>query len=88
MNFIEYLKNRFRYIILSIIIIGLIDIYLFAIDILENYFEELIYLNFIIVIIILAFIICDYIDWKNNYKILYESLEENKDMDESLIDGK
>ena len=79
MNFIEYLKNRFRYIILSIIIIGLIDIYLFAIDILENYFEELIYLNFIIVIIILAFIICDYIDWKNNYKILYESLEENKD---------
>ena len=47
MNFIEYLKNRFRYIILSIIIIGLIDIYLFAIDILENYFEELIYLNLI-----------------------------------------
>ena len=48
MNFIEYLKNRFRYIILSIIIIGLIDIYLFAIDILENYFEELIYLNLLL----------------------------------------
>lgn len=88
MNFIEYLKNRFRYVILSIIIIGLIDIYLFAINILENYIEELIYLNFIIMIIILAFVICDYISWKNNYKSLYESLEENKEVDETLIGGK
>ncbi len=51
MKIVEYLKERFKYIILFIIIISIIDIYLFAIDIFKHQYEELLYLNFLILII-------------------------------------
>jgi len=85
---IEYLKDRFKYIILFIIIISIIDIYLFAIDIFKHQYEELLYLNFLILIISFIFFIIDYINLKNKYKDILRCLENNKDIDTYLISGK
>ncbi|WLD29395.1 hypothetical protein CDIFMA2_32860 [Clostridioides difficile] len=43
---VKYLKDRFKYIVLFLIIISIINIYLFAINIFENQYVELIYLDF------------------------------------------
>ena len=88
MKIIEYLKDRFKYIMLFIIIISIIDIYLFAIDIFKHQYEELLYLNFLILIISLIFFIIDYINLKNKYKDILRYLENNKDIDTYLISGK
>ena len=88
MKIVEYLKDRFKYIILFIIIISIIDIYLFAIDIFKHQYEELLYLNFLILIISFIFFIIDYINLKNKYKDILRCLEMNKDIDTYLISGK
>ena len=88
MKIVEYLKDRFKYIILFIIIISIIDIYLFAIDIFKHQYEELLYLNFLILIIIFIFFIIDYINLKNKYKDILRCLENYKDIDTYLIRGK
>lgn len=88
MKIVEYLKERFKYIILFIIIISIIDIYLFAIDIFKHQYEELLYLNFLILIISFIFFIIDYINLKNRYKDILRCLENNKDIDTYLISGK
>jgi len=85
---VEYLKDRFKYIILFIIIISIIDIYLFAIDIFKHQYEELLYLNFLILIISFIFFIIDYINLKNKYKDILRCLEIHKDIDTYLISGK
>jgi len=85
---IEYLKDRFKYIILFIIIISIIDIYLFAIDIFKHQYEELLYLNFLILIISFIFFIIDYINLRNKYKDILRCLENNKDIDSYLISGR
>ena len=88
MKIVEYLKDRFKYIILFIIIISIIDIYLFAIDIFKHQYEELLYLNFLILIITVLFFIIDYINLKNKYKDIIRCLEVNEDIDTYLISGK
>ena len=88
MKIAEYLKDRFKYIILFIIIISIIDIYLFAIDIFKHQYEELLYLNFLILIITVLFFIIDYINLKNKYKDIIRTLENHKDIDTYLISGK
>ena len=88
MKIVEYLKERFKYIILFIIIISIIDIYLFAIDIFKHQYEELLYLNFLILIISFIFFIIDYVNLKNRYKDILRCLENNKDIDTYLISGK
>ncbi|MBQ3421236.1 MAG: sensor histidine kinase [Romboutsia sp.] len=88
MKIVEYLKDRFKYIILFIIIISIIDIYLFAIDIFKHQYEELLYLNFLILIISFIFFIIDYINLKNKYKDILRCLEIHKDIDTYLISGK
>ena len=88
MKIIEYLKDRFKYITLFIILISIIDIYLFAIDIFKHQYEELLYLNFLILIITVLFFIIDYINLKNKYKDIIRCLEVNEDIDTYLISGK
>lgn len=88
MKIVEYLKDRFKYIILFIIIISIIDIYLFAIDIFKHQYEELLYLNFLILIIGFIFFIIDYLNLKNKYKDILRCLENYKDIDTYLISGK
>ena len=88
MKIVEYLKDRFKYIILFIIIISIIDIYLFAIDIFKHQYEELLYLNFLILIISFIFFIIDYINLKNKYNDILRCLENYKDIDTYLISGK
>ena len=88
MKIIEYLKDRFKYITLFIILISIIDIYLFAIDIFKHQYEELLYLNFLILIITVLFFIIDYINLKNKYKDIIRCLEGNEDIDTYLISGK
>jgi signal transduction histidine kinase len=83
----EYMKNRFKYITLFLIVISTINIYLFSINAFENKFSELIYLDFIVLLIIGAFFIVDYIQCKNKYKELYKCLDENDYIDEYLIKG-
>ena len=88
MKIAEYLKDRFKYIILFIIIISIIDIYLFAIDIFKHQYEELLYLNFLILIITVLFFMIDYINLKNKYKDIRRCLEVYEDIDTYLISGK
>lgn len=88
MKIIEYLKDRFKYITLFIIIISIIDIYLFAIDIFKKQYEELLYLNFLILIITVLFFIVDYVNLKNKYKDILRCLEVYEDIDTYLISGK
>ena len=88
MKIVEYLKDRFKYIILFIIIISIIDIYLFAIDIFKHQYEELLYLNFLILIISFIFFIIDYINLKNKYNDILRCLENYKEIDTYLISGK
>ena len=88
MKIVEYLKDRFKYIIFFIIIITIIDIYLFAIDIFKHQYEELLYLNFLILIISFIFFIVDYINLKNKYNEILRCLENHKDIDTYLIRGK
>lgn len=88
MKIVEYLKDRFKYIILFIIIISIIDIYLFAIDIFKHQYEELLYLNFLILIISFIFFIIDYINLKNKYNDIQKSIENYEDIDLYLIKGK
>ena len=87
MKIIEYLKDRFKYIILFIIIISIIDIYLFVIDVFKHQYEELLYLNFLILIISFVFFIIDYLKLKNKYKDILSCLENHKDIDSYLISG-
>ena len=88
MKIVEYLKDRFKYIILFIIIISIIDIYLFAIDIFKHQYEELLYLNFLILIIGFIFFIIDYINLKNKYKDIVRCLEVHEYIYTDLISGK
>ena len=88
MKIVEYLKDRVKYIVVFIIIISIIDIYLFAIDIFKHQYEELLYLNFLILIISFIFFIVDYINLKNKYKDIIRCLEVNEDIDTYLISGK
>lgn len=84
---VKYLKDRFKYIVLFFIIISIINIYLFAINIFENQYAELIYLDFLALLIIIVFFIVDYINFKNSYKDLCKCLENNDDIDNYLISG-
>lgn len=43
---VKYLKGRSKYIALPLVVVSIINIYLFAIDILKNRYSELIYLDF------------------------------------------
>lgn len=83
---VKYLKGRLKYIVLFLIIISIINIYLFAINIFENQCAELIYLDFLVSLIIIVFFIVDYINFKNSYKDLCKCLENNDDIDNYLIE--
>lgn len=87
MKRIEFLKDKFKYIIFFIIIITIVNIYLFSIDIFEKQYEELLYLNFLILIITLIFFIIDYINLKNKYRDIQKCIESNEDIDKYLIKG-
>lgn len=84
---VKYLKDRLKYIVLFLIIISIINIYLFAINIFENQYAELIYLDFLALLTIIVFFIVDYINFKNSYKDLCKCLENNDDIDKYLISG-
>ena len=44
---VKYLKGRSKYIALPLVVVSIINIYLFAIDIFKNKYSELIYLDFL-----------------------------------------
>ncbi|MCC0782517.1 sensor histidine kinase [Clostridioides sp. ES-S-0108-01] len=84
---VKYLKSRFKYIVLFFIIISIINIYLLAIDIFRDKYEELMYLDFLVLFIIVVFFVMDYINFRNIYKNLYNCLENSDEIDSHLIDG-
>ena len=88
MKIVEYLKDRFKYIVLFIIIISIFDIYLFVIDIFKHRYEELLYFIFLILIISFIFFIIDYINLKNKYKDILRCLDVYEEIDTYLISGK
>ena len=45
---VKYLKGRSKYIALPLVVVSIINIYLFAIDIFKNKYSELIYLDFLV----------------------------------------
>ncbi|MCA0519846.1 sensor histidine kinase, partial [Clostridioides difficile] len=68
---VKYLKGRSKYIALPLVVVSIINIYLFAIDILKNRYSELIYLDFLVLFIIMVFFVIDYINFRNSYINLY-----------------
>ena len=52
-----------------------------------SWMENLLYLNFLILIIILIFFIIDYINLKNKYHDIQKCIESNEDIDKYLIKG-
>lgn len=73
---VKYLKGRSKYIALPLVVVSIINIYLFAIDILKNRYSELIYLDFLVLFIIMVFFVIDYKNFRNsyiNYNKLYMS---------------
>ncbi|NMS90687.1 HAMP domain-containing histidine kinase [Clostridioides difficile] len=83
----KYLKNRSKYIIISLIIVSIINIYLLAIDVFKNKYLELIYLDFLVLFITIVFFVIDYLNFKNSYKNLYNCIKNNGEIDSYLIEG-
>ncbi|MFQ8673966.1 MAG: hypothetical protein ACLR9N_16000 [Clostridioides difficile] len=54
---VKYLKGRSKYIALPLVVVSIINIYLFAIDIFKNKYSELIYLDFLVLFIIMVFLL-------------------------------
>ncbi|MBH7272075.1 sensor histidine kinase [Clostridioides difficile] len=84
---VKYLKGRSKYIALPLVVVSIINIYLFAIDILKNRYSELIYLDFLVLFIIMVFFVIDYINFRNSYINLYNCIENSGEIDSYLIDG-
>lgn len=83
----KYLKGRSKYIIICLIIVSIINIYLFAIDVFKNKYAELVYLDFLVLFITILFFVADYISFRNSYKSLYGCIEDNGEIDGYLVEG-
>ena len=75
---VKYLKGRSKYIALPLVVVSIINIYLFAIDIFKNKYSELIYLDFLVLFIIMVFFVIDYINFRNSYTNLYNCIENRQ----------
>ncbi|WP_343090638.1 sensor histidine kinase [Clostridioides difficile] len=84
---VKYLKGRSKYIALPLVVVSIINIYLFAIDIFKNKYSELIYLDFLVLFIIMVFFVIDYINFRNSYTNLYNCIENSGEIDSYLVDG-
>ncbi|MFQ4898818.1 sensor histidine kinase [Clostridioides difficile] len=84
---VKYLKGRSKYIALPLVVVSIINIYLFAIDIFKNRYSELIYLDFLVLFIIMVFFVIDYINFRNSYINLYNCIENSGEIDSYLVDG-
>ncbi|MDL0151120.1 sensor histidine kinase [Clostridioides difficile] len=84
---VKYLKGRSKYIALPLVVVSIINIYLFAIDIFKNKYSELIYLDFLVMFIIMVFFVIDYINFRNSYTNLYNCIENSGEIDSYLVDG-
>ena len=78
---VKYLKGRSKYIALPLVVVSIINIYLFAIDIFKNKYSELIYLDFLVLFIIMVFFVIDYINFRNSYTNLYNCIENSSDIE-------
>ncbi|MDX5713270.1 sensor histidine kinase, partial [Clostridioides difficile] len=78
---VKYLKGRSKYIALHLVVVSIINIYLFAIDIFKNKYSELIYLDFLVLFIIMVFFVIDYINFRNSYTNLYNCIENSGEID-------
>ncbi|HBG8375884.1 TPA: HAMP domain-containing histidine kinase [Clostridioides difficile] len=83
---VKYLKGRSKYIALPLVVVSIINIYLFAIDIFKNKYSELIYLDFLVLFIIMVFFVIDYINFRNSYTNLYNCIENLKIKNNSDIE--
>lgn len=87
MSIIRFLKSRFSYITLIILLIAIFDIYLFCLNSFDNKYWELLYTNAIVLIVIVLFLFVDYNKWKSKYHVIYENIKNKREISEESIYG-
>lgn len=87
MNLRRFLKEKNFNIIFLLFLILIINIYLISINSFKNRIGDLIYLDFIIIIIYLIWIYINFTRWKSKYKDIYYSIVKKEDISFQYIKG-
>ncbi len=87
MNFIRFIKEKIFNIIFLISLILIINIYLISINSFKNRIGDLVYLDFIIMIIYLIWIYINFVRWKSKYNDIYYSIVRKEDITLQYIKG-
>ncbi|MBX4264338.1 sensor histidine kinase [Clostridium estertheticum] len=84
MNIISYIKNSSLKIIYFICIFFTINLILLSSSPIDAQFNDIIYMDFLLLFISLIFVFIDYRRWKYSYKGIYDAIRMEKIVDDSL----
>lgn len=87
MNLRRFIKEKILNIIFLVSLILIINIYLISINSFKNRIDDLVYLDFIIIIIYLIWIYINFIRWKSKYNDIHYSIVKKEDISSQYIKG-
>lgn len=83
-----FIKEEKISMIINMIILLCVNGYFLTLNVLEEKKGDLIYLDLILILIYLLWFGCRYVNWRARYEILFDYVQENKEVDREVIQGK
>ena len=87
MSIIKFLKERKLNNICMAIILVTMNIYLLSLNSFSGHLNDIVYLDIMIIILYLIFLIITYLKWKSNYEEIYNIMIKKRDIEETYING-
>lgn len=85
MNLKRFIKEKGLNLICFIIIISIINIYLICINSFQSRYEDLLYLDFLIILVYLIFFIVNYNRWSKKFRYIYDNIEDKIELEYEKI---
>lgn len=85
MNLKRFIYENIRFILFNLGVLFFINIYFLVLSLLNDNFEELLYLDIMLIFIYICAFIIKYIIWKDRFKEIYEIMRKNNDINISDI---
>lgn len=85
MNLRRYIKEKALNILKFITIALIVNIYLICINSFQSRYGDLLYLDFLMILVYIIFFVIDYNKWNKRYKYMYESIKNKMELEYKKI---